>query len=77
MSSHVATKVVRIRNPGILITKTLLMTWIINQKMKGIILNQNLIETKALSIFKSFEPFVLECQKIQCIVIHIKLYEFS
>ena len=63
MSCDVATKVVRNINPGLLITETLLMTWITNQREKRITLSQNLIKTKALSIFESLEPFVSECQK--------------
>ena len=47
MSSDVATKVVRNRNPGLLITETHLMTWFTNQREKGVTLNQNFIKNKS------------------------------
>ena len=60
--SDVATNFVRNKNCDLLITETFLMTWITNQKEKWVTLSQNLLKIKALSIFQSFEPFVLECQ---------------
>ena len=55
MSCDVATKVNRNRNTDLLITETLLMTWITNQREKRLTLSQNLIKTKALSIFESLD----------------------
>ena len=47
MSCDVATKVNRNRNTDLLITETLLMTWITNQREKGVTLNQNFIKNKS------------------------------
>ena len=45
-------KVVKNENPDFLITETLLITWITNQGEKEVTSSQNLIKTKALSIFQ-------------------------
>lgn len=56
LPTEVAEKVVRARNPGALITETLLMTWISDQREKGADLSEQSIRPKALAIYESLNP---------------------